>query len=159
MTPLDVLDDYFGGLPGASVAQSLTLSQVDDLGDRVNTTATQMSKMKPSPDPIGDLVYPGGWLANGWQHGIFRNELNCALLYEPRLLVHDPLAEYFFSDFNLLPQVTMKGARELLAFPVQECGPTMDDVCIGETILTWLDWILRGYLVYSIGSSRSFGAA
>lgn len=109
VTPLDVLDDYFGELPDAGVVKSLTLSQIDDLGDRVNIAAAQMSKIKPTTDPIGDLVYPGGWLGNGWRSGIFRHELNCSLLYEPRLLVHDPLAEYFFSDFSVLPEVKLKG--------------------------------------------------
>ncbi|MFD1504294.1 hypothetical protein FE374_04420 [Georgenia yuyongxinii] len=109
MTSLDVLDDFFGGLPGAGAAKSLTLSQIDELGEMVNTTAARLSRMQPSTELIGDLVYPGGWLGNGWQDEIFRNELNCALLYEPRLLVHDPLAEYFFSDFNLLPEVALEG--------------------------------------------------
>lgn len=109
VTSLDVLDDFFGGLPDASVAKSLTSAQIDDLGARVNATAQKLSRMKPSSEPIGDLIYPGGWLGNGWQHEIFRRELNCALLYEPRLLVHDPLAEYFFSDVRLLPEVVLKG--------------------------------------------------
>lgn len=111
VTSLDVLDDFFGGLPDADVAESLTAAQVDDLGTRVNAAAQKLSRMKPSAEPIGDLIYPGGWLGNGWQHEGFRRELNCALLYQPRLLVHDPLAEYFFSDFSILPEVTLKGSN------------------------------------------------
>lgn len=109
VTPLDVLDDYFGGLPDLDITKSLTLLQIDELGEKVNTAAEKLSRMKPDSESIGDLVYSGGWLANGWQGGIFRDELNCALLYEPRLLVHDPLAEYFVSDFSMLPEVSLKG--------------------------------------------------
>ncbi|WP_347041774.1 hypothetical protein [Brachybacterium nesterenkovii] len=109
VTSLDVLDDFFGGLPEADIAESLTAAQVDDLGTSVNAASQKLSRMKPSAEPIGDLIYPGGWLGNGWQHEVFRPELNCALLYQPRLLVHDPLAEYFFSELNILPEVTLKG--------------------------------------------------
>lgn len=112
VTSLDVLDDFFGGLPDADVADSLTAAQIDDLGTRVNAASQKLSRMKPSAEPIGDLIYPGGWLGSGWQHDIFRRELNCSLLYQPRLLVHDPLAEYFSSDFNILPEVTLKGHNE-----------------------------------------------
>lgn len=111
VTSLDVLDDFFGGFPDADVAESLTAAQIDDLGTKVNTAAQKLSRMKPNEEPIGDLIYPGGWLGNGWQHEVFRRELNCALLYQPRLLVHDPLAEYFFSDFSILPEVTLKGSN------------------------------------------------
>ena len=76
VTSLDVLDDFFGGLPDADVAESLTAAQVDDLGTRVNAAAQKLSRMKPSAEPIGDLIYPGGWLGNGWQHEVFRRELN-----------------------------------------------------------------------------------
>lgn len=111
VTSLDVLDDFFGGLPDADAAESLTAAQIDDLGTRVNAASQKLSRMKPSEEPIGDLIYPGGWLGNGWQHEVFRRELNCALLYQPRLLVHDPLAEYFFSDFGILPEVTLQGSN------------------------------------------------
>lgn len=108
VTSLDVLDDLFDGLPNDETVEHMSALQIDDLGAKVNANAEKLSRIKPITSRPGDLVYPGGWLGNGWQHQIFRRELNCALLYEPRLLVHDPLAEYFFSDFSQLPEVTLK---------------------------------------------------
>lgn len=48
-------------------------------------------------------VYPGGWLAGNWHEQLFRGELTLALLYYPALLVHDPLADFFFRDYGSLP--------------------------------------------------------
>lgn len=110
VTSLDVLDDFFGGFPRPEDAKGMTLAQFDELGERVETSAADLSRTQPRSNPIGEVVYPGGWLGNHWQAQVFRTELNSALLYEPRLLVHDPLAEYFFSDFDLLPETTMTGA-------------------------------------------------
>lgn len=105
VTPLDVLDGFFGSTPELDAIRGLTLAQVDELGDRVRQSAEALALERAPADAVGELVYPGGWLARGWGQELFRAELNCSLLYEPRLLLHDPLAEYFFSDFDTMPRM------------------------------------------------------
>lgn len=56
------------------------------------------------PVPPG-TYYPGGWLAGGWLGPHFQPEIHLALLYYPRLLVHDPLSSYFFDRFDDLPKM------------------------------------------------------
>lgn len=111
VSPLDVLEGFFGGLPDESAIQGLASEQLDELGDLVQQSAAASARERVPTGAVGELVYPGGWLASGWGQELFRVELSCALLYETRLLVHDPLAEYFFSDFRTLPKMrTIKGA-------------------------------------------------
>jgi len=112
VSPLDVLDGFFGGTPTLEAVGAMSLGQIDELGELVMQSADALAR-DPAPDvaDIGQLVYPGGWLARGWGEDLFRVELNCSLLYEPRLLLHDPLAEYFFAAFNTLPRMrAVKGA-------------------------------------------------
>ncbi len=110
-SPLDVLDGYFSGTPDLEAVRALTLAQIDDLGELVEQSAEVLSREGAAADGARDLIYPGGWLARGWGEELFRVELNCALLYEPRVLLHDPLAEYFFSAFSTLPRMrSIKGA-------------------------------------------------
>lgn len=104
-SPLDVLDGFFGGGPTLEAVALLTLDQVDELGAMVVQSAEALSSERVEASDAGELVYPGGWLARGWGQTLFRSELNCALLYEPRVLVHDPLAEYFFAEFDSLPRM------------------------------------------------------
>src|SRR4051794_25731837 len=104
VTVLDVLDELFGGVPDDETVAALTLELVDALGQRVNAAADRLAQVTVARDPIGDVIYPGGWLSSGWAETLFRPELNQTLLYQPRLLLHDPLAEYFFSDFDSIPR-------------------------------------------------------
>lgn len=105
VTPLEVLDNVFGGVPDDHRLQSLDAADVDGLSCEVLQAAETLAHTKAAPEAYGDLIYPGGWLASGWGETLFRPELNQLLLYQPRLLVHDPLAEYFFSDFDWLPRL------------------------------------------------------
>lgn len=107
---LDVLERYFQGMPDLDAIRALKLAQVDELGELVKSTAELLAGTRGGDDGLGELVYPGGWLAKGWSDELFRTEMNALLLYEPRLLIHDPLAEYFFSEFDRLPKMrTLNG--------------------------------------------------
>lgn len=113
VSPLDVLEGFFGGTPSLDAVGAMSLDQIDELGDLVEQSADALAR-EPAPaiGDVGQLVYPGGWLARGWGDDLFRVELNCALLYEPRILVHDPLAEYYFGAFHTLPRMrAVKGAQ------------------------------------------------
>ena len=104
VTPLRVLEDLFDGIPTAEATRRLDLSKIEALGQVVAVESDKLARMAHVTKRRSDLIYPGGWLGQGWHESVFRPELNCALLYEPKLLVHDPLAEYFFSDFSTLPE-------------------------------------------------------
>jgi hypothetical protein len=98
-TVLDVLEGFFGAIPGEAAVRALNHREIDELGHLVLQSAAVTAA---APAPTG-TVYPGGWLAGNWHEQLFRGDLTLALLYYPRLLVHDPLADFFFSDFASLP--------------------------------------------------------
>lgn len=123
VTPLDVLDGFFGGTPDLDAIGGLTLTEIDDLGELVVLSAQVLAGEPAAGGGAGDLIYPGGWLARGWGQELFRAELHCSLLYEPRLLLHDPLAEYYFAAFNTLPRMrSIKGATGGVTM---DAGPDM----------------------------------
>lgn len=101
VTPLEVLRNFFGSLPSGRVVESLSRKEIEDLGDRLSESA-QVSSFEHAPS---ETYYPGGWLGSGWHYPIFRNDLQHALLYYQRLLVHDPLADFFFSGHQDLPKL------------------------------------------------------
>lgn len=101
ISPLDVLRNYFGELPGARALNSLTTVGMEDLGELLVESAEASIS---DPVPKG-TYYPGGWLGAGWNEPVFKSDLHIALLYYPRLLVHDPLSGYFFDRFEDLPKM------------------------------------------------------
>lgn len=99
VTVLDVIEGFFGAFPTRADVLKLSLAEVEELGE----LAVQSAEAQPAPkDPA--LIYPGGLLGAHWQEPIFRRELSLALLYQPRLLVHDPLAEFFFDQVERVPR-------------------------------------------------------
>lgn len=100
-TPIEVLRNYFGEIPGERVLASLTITEMEELGQLLVQSAEASIS---DPVPSG-TYYPGGWLGTGWNEPIFTPDLHVALLYYPRLLVHDPLSGYFFDRFNDLPKM------------------------------------------------------
>ncbi|MEV8132850.1 hypothetical protein AB0O54_17095 [Pseudarthrobacter oxydans] len=100
-SPIEVLRNYFGQLPGDKELNALTVAQMEDLGQLLVQSA-EASLADPVPS---GTYYPGGWLGAGWNEPIFSTGLHLALLYYPRLLVHDPLSGYFFDRFEDLPKM------------------------------------------------------
>ncbi len=99
VTVLDVLEGFFGGIPDEAAVRALDQHQIEELGDlAVQSAAAQATAQVPK-----GAVYPGGWLAGNWHEQLCRGELTLALLYYPALLVHDPLADFFFRDYGSLP--------------------------------------------------------
>ncbi|WP_179012488.1 hypothetical protein [Paenarthrobacter ureafaciens] len=101
ITPLEVLRNYFGELPSERAMDSLTVEGMEELGDLLVQSAA-VSVFDPVPP---GTYYPGGWLGSGWNEPVFKSDLDLALLYYPRLLVHDPLSGYFFDRFDDLPKM------------------------------------------------------
>ena len=99
VTIIDVLEGYFGETPDEAAVRALNQPEIEELGDLAVQFATAQVG---TPAPKG-AVYPGGWLAGNWHDQLFRGDLSLALLYYPSLLVHDPLADFFSSNYGSLP--------------------------------------------------------
>lgn len=107
VTVLDVVEGFFGELPRKESVRALSRKQIEELGARAMESAS-VSAEDALDEPA---VYPGGWLAGNWGEQAFRGDLNLALLYQPRLLVHDSLADFFFTEIDTLPDLSnVRGA-------------------------------------------------
>lgn len=101
VTPLDVLEHFLGEEPSGDAIRRLSFDQLQELGTLAKQSA-EATLLDPAPP---DTYYPGGWLGAHWQYQMMAGDLNLALLYYPRLLVHDPLAEFFFDQHDRLPEL------------------------------------------------------
>ncbi|WP_217376144.1 hypothetical protein [Paenarthrobacter ureafaciens] len=101
ITPLEVLRNFFGEIPNEQALNSLTIEGLEELGQLLvqSSDASAAEQVPPA------TYYPGGWLGSGWNEPIFKSDLDLALLYYPRLLVHDPLSGYFFDRFDAIPRM------------------------------------------------------
>lgn len=108
-TVLDVLEGFFGALPSRNDVELLSRDEVEELGDLAVESAE--ARVLETTDSDG-LAYPGGWLGRHWDEPVFRRDLSLELLYQPRLLVHDPIADYFFRDVQAIPDAkSLRTAR------------------------------------------------
>jgi hypothetical protein len=119
VTVLDVLEGFFGATPDEAAVRALNQREIEDLGDLALQSA-DATAAAPAPD---GTVYPGGWLAGNWHEQLFRGDLTMALLYYPRLLVQDPLADFFSSDVGSLPPA--RELRERNGRMTVSAGPAM----------------------------------
>ena len=108
ITPLDVLENFFGETPAEKAVLSMTRARFQDLRDRVNEFASAVA-FTPAPE---SATYCGGWLGGNWTQQILRGDLSLSLLYYPRLLVHDPLSEFFFDSWHKVPEFRPLRARD-----------------------------------------------
>jgi hypothetical protein len=60
-TPFEVVRNYFGELPSADTLESLSIRNIEALGNRVSESA-QAASFDPVPE---ETYYPGGWLGSG----------------------------------------------------------------------------------------------
>jgi hypothetical protein len=109
----------FGAIPYEAAVRAPNNREIEELGDLVLESAAVTAA---APAPTG-TVYPGGWLAENWHEQLFRGDVTLALLYYPRLLVHDPVADFFFSDFGSLPAA--RDLRERNGRMTVSAGPAM----------------------------------
>ncbi|TCU42792.1 hypothetical protein [Curtobacterium sp. PhB146] len=103
VTILDALDNAVGQRVRDGALHRLSTSELDEIRD----TLTEFWNAQPDLDgtPSDDqprASFLGGFLGSFWSEQLLRQELSDALLYYPRLLVLDPLAD-FFSDGRRLP--------------------------------------------------------
>jgi hypothetical protein len=116
---LDVLENFLGEEPSGDGIRRLTFDQMQELGYLAKQSANA-SLLDPAPP---ETYYPGGWLGAHWQYQMMAGDLNLALLYYPRLLVHDPLAEFFFDQHDRLPE--LRPLHETSSRMIISGGPRM----------------------------------
>lgn len=99
-TPLVVLRNYFGETPSREAVNALSLDEMEELGELL-----VMSANASVHEDVGNQIYyAGGWFGSGWHEPALKQELLHALLYYPRVLVHDPLADFFSNEWARLPE-------------------------------------------------------
>ncbi|MRG58784.1 hypothetical protein GE115_02690 [Agromyces sp. CFH 90414] len=97
-TVLDVVETALGAKPKRAELERLTISELEELRDLLS----QLWEAQYDQPAGEDAYLVGGWLGAFWSAGSLRAELSDSLLYYPRLLVLDPLAD-FFAEASLLP--------------------------------------------------------
>jgi hypothetical protein len=151
VSTLDVIENFFGETPDPRTIRALSLSELEDLREQVLLSSTAQLQ-----DPVSEgIYYPGGWVAGNWQYQATRGDLNLALLYYPRILVHDPLADFFFDDFDSLPE--MRPLREGNNRMTINAGPIMWGQAVSYSKDNNLDRV-RSYLTQVIGYMADLAA-
>jgi hypothetical protein len=98
-TVIDVLENALGELSADRIALIGT-AELDDLADGVN--AFYDAWRTPELEE-GDLrIYSGGWIAGNPESDEARQYLYTSLLYAPSVVIHDPIAEWFYPDGDRL---------------------------------------------------------
>lgn len=93
-TILDVLRDVVGADLSDERLKDLTLDDVTRLAHAVQQ---HYASWQP-PEHDGLRVHLGGWIAGNYAAPEARELLTTMLLYADQLVLHDPLAEWFFAD-------------------------------------------------------------
>jgi hypothetical protein len=93
VTILDVLQNALGGDLTAARADSLTERELENLAECVN----EFYDSYELPESEGELrLYSGGWIAGNWEEHDTRQYLFTSLVYYPNVIIHDPVAEWFY---------------------------------------------------------------
>lgn len=100
-TVVDLIENFFGALPSERQILRLSDSQVNLLGE----LASEFGEAQAMSPVLPDTTYVGGWFGAYGMNAALERDRNIALLYYPRLLVHDPLAEFFFDGFDRLAKL------------------------------------------------------
>jgi hypothetical protein len=120
ITILDVLENALGGDLTAEHAAQLTEAELDDLADRVNEFYSSYSIQAVSDDL---RFYSGGWVAGNWDNLDARKYLLTSLVYYPSIVIHDPIAEWFFRGHEALLAPPGLPARNKMT--IQATEPTL----------------------------------
>jgi hypothetical protein len=97
-TILDALEAALGAKPARRTLERLNLAELDDLSELLD----QFWRSQAGEPIDGGASLIGGWLSAYGSEPSLREDLSDSLLYYPRLLLLDPLAD-FFNDRSALP--------------------------------------------------------
>jgi len=118
-TVLDVIDNVLGSAPKAERVARLSLSELDGLRDRLS----ELWEAQHADPVVGGAYLVGDWTPAFWSEPQMRTALANSLMYYPRLLVLDPLAD-FFGDRSVIPEMhTIRYRRPDGQYNVVSSGP------------------------------------
>lgn len=98
-TVFDVIENHLGDRPTRAQLEALSIEELEELAGYLG----ELSTAQADEEIPGGASLLGGWLSSFWSERVLREELSDSILYYDRLLVMDPLADYF-SDRSALPQ-------------------------------------------------------
>jgi hypothetical protein len=96
---IDVLENALGDLSGERVG-SLGVPELDELAEAVNSFYESWRTPALGTDEV--RFYSGGWIAGNLELESARQYLYTSLLYAPSVIVHDPIAEWFYPERDSL---------------------------------------------------------
>jgi hypothetical protein len=121
-TVLDVLENALGSRPTPEQLRKLTVLEIAELAGRLG----ELSEAQSEEDIPGGAAFVGGWLGTHWSEPFLKDDSGASLLYYSKLLVLDPLADYF-DDGSRLPTthpIRVRRAGDSL-FNVVTSGPAI----------------------------------
>ncbi|MEE8736331.1 hypothetical protein [Bifidobacterium subtile] len=92
-TLIDVILNYFGESPDVNSVTALSNRQFEEFGELAVESAK--AHYNSIPSKTDKPVYPGGFLSTFWSDNTFQPLLSAQLLYQPCLMLHDPIADFF----------------------------------------------------------------
>jgi len=111
---LDVIRNFFGVAEPDECRRAVQDSSVERLEDFIEQERASLSgRVARDGVEAERSYYPGGWAAELWHWQDLAQESLNLLLYYPRLIVHDPLAEFCFehwSKFSMNKPVRLRTA-------------------------------------------------
>lgn len=122
VTVLDVVENFMGSTPKEGDVGKLQRAELTELGELARQSAETQSVLPHQQT----RTYPGGFLASWWTEPVFESALLAQLLYQDSMLLHDPLADYFYPRIessvprlprireyfpNGVPSVSMRGPK------------------------------------------------
>jgi len=121
-TVLDVIENYLGSPPSPEALSKLSFSELQDFGE-VHAEFARAQSSEQIPEGANFI---GGWIGALWSDPVLRPDLSKAILYYSRLLVLDPLADFFDDRSGLPPTRPIRVSRpEDRQFNVLESGPKL----------------------------------
>ena len=92
---LDVLDNALGEDARSAALEKLTLAQLDNIAELLGEFWNAQPDVDGETDREDRASFVGGWMGPFWSEQMLRQDLSGALLYYPKILVLDPLADFF----------------------------------------------------------------
>jgi hypothetical protein len=126
VTVLDALDNAVGERVRDGSLGQITVAELDEVRDVLTDFwNAQSDPNAPTDSDAPPPSFIGGWVGPFWSERMLRGDLSDALLYYPRLLVLDPLADFFSDGRGLPPLWRTRYRRPDGQVNVMTTGPDM----------------------------------
>lgn len=122
---LDVLDNALGEDARSAALEKLTLTQLDNVAEVLDEFWNAQPDVDGETDRQDRASFVGGWMGPFWSEQMLRQDLSGALLYYPKILVLDPLADFFSHGEGLPTPWTVGYVRPDRQINTVSSGPAM----------------------------------